>query len=118
MTLDEEILALERRIAEGDLLAWPELDAVLERAGRQPRRVWFIFQCGGQYSDSWERTVEPFHTTKTGAKKHLAELAATEKHRHWRMRSLAAVGLDGFDDEAYEGDDYGGMEIMWSELVP
>lgn len=90
---DDEILVLERRIATGDLAAWPLLDAALARAGRPPRRVWYVWAITGEYSDRSEFILDDkVHATKDGARNHLVDEA-----------NRRGIPITASDDERADG---------------
>jgi len=110
---DSEILELERRIETGDLEAWPLFDAALRRVGLPPRRIWVLYLSGGEYSDSWETTLEPVHTTKEGAVRHMGEFVASEKGRELGLQP------DPADPEEYHSSSRSRarLRIYWSPLA-
>lgn len=73
---DAAILELERRIKEGDELAWPELDAELARMNRAPRRVWYLVFEWGLGRDRSSEVLHPMHATPGAALRHAEEFAA------------------------------------------
>jgi hypothetical protein len=108
---DSEIQALERRIATGDLEAWPLLDAATRRAGLPLRRVWIVTLSVGEYSDHWERPLDPVHGTKEGALFHMREFAASEQGRDYGLQP------DPDDPEEYRGREHARLSIYWMPLA-
>lgn len=82
---DAAIRELERRIAEGDAAAWPELDAMLSRRGLPPRRFWQVRSTRGEYSDREDLDFVPIFDVKADALSFMHRLVKDLGREDWRL---------------------------------
>jgi len=117
---DDEIQALERRIAQEDLAAWPLLDAALVRASLPPRRVWtVVFEVS--HGETWhEDLLAPIHMAMEGAIKHMHAFAVSEGAKDYNLVSTGKTydsqGVPGEDLDEYEGSKNSRLYIFWTRL--
>lgn len=110
MSQDDEISALERAIREGDESKWDALDAALLRAGRLPRRVFYVRSYGGEYDDAWDTNYGPSFVQRSQAEALMHRLAVQRDWEEWKKNEE--------DGEGYVGRREGKMFVDWMEVVP